>query len=144
MYQTSQNSGLVRNSTQCRFGVEWVVFCGEKHKIFFSFMGEFRLAEDRTIQSISLLQRFLLSYRRKIPVFSIYRVSIHIHNIDTMLPWRSCSECPFCNTQMHPCSHFCSQVWLIDYSEIVAWIKLKFSHSVTESPIFTTTSVKPV
>ena len=48
MLPTSQDSGLVQNSTQSQFGVELVVFFVQNIE-FFSFLAEFRRAEGRGI-----------------------------------------------------------------------------------------------
>ena len=48
MCTTLQDSGLLWNSTQSQFGVEWVVFLVKNIK-FFSFLAKFKHAEGRTI-----------------------------------------------------------------------------------------------
>ena len=87
---TSQDSHLVQTGTQSQFGVEWVVFFWSKTLNFSLFQPNLGVRKvdlleryDINKYSISLLKRFRLLYRRKIPVFSIYRVSIRIPSVKT-------------------------------------------------------------
>ena len=82
MCTTTQDYGLVRNSAQESI-LEWNGWSFLVKTINFSLIWQnigvrnVHIYWNGTI-SISLLKRFRLLYRRRIPVFSIYRVSIHI------------------------------------------------------------------